>query len=223
MRIIGERKGRSGPSPGVPDLANIPPVPLRQRRASRASSSSVSPSVAAGARRRAKRMAATPARKVRGAASQRRAVSSWNGGFQQNEVAVAGDEIGPDRGVRLALGDPSADQEADVAGQRGVGVVHRLVLAHHAAQIRRRAPGRAPRAPEPSSPRPAAPRALGVASAARTKKTRRTSLRAPRIRPFGPPSPAGGRRDEPWSAPLGPRSGERVAAEGRRVRGSGRG
>ena len=54
---------------------------------------------------------------------------------QQHEFAVARHHVVDHLAVRIAGLEALAHQKAQVAGERRVGIVDRLVLAHHAAQI----------------------------------------------------------------------------------------
>ena len=57
------------------------------------------------------------------------------GRLQQHEVAIALHHEGHDLVVALAGDQALAHQDAEVAGQRRVGLVDRLVLAHQATQL----------------------------------------------------------------------------------------
>ena len=54
---------------------------------------------------------------------------------QEHELAVAGLDEGEHGGVAVAGGEALAHEDAQVAGELGVGVVDRLVLADEAAQL----------------------------------------------------------------------------------------
>src|SRR3546814_14283955 len=65
-------------------------------------------------------------------------ISDWSSDVCSSdlrEVAVARGQILADRGVALAGGDPLADQAAQVAGEIGLGLGDRLVLADGAAEF----------------------------------------------------------------------------------------
>ena len=69
--------------------------------------------------------------------SHKSSVSGLNGGFKQNEIAVARDEIGAHGIVAFAFADALANENADVARQRRLGIVDQLVLTDEAAQFAR--------------------------------------------------------------------------------------
>src|SRR5271165_3648617 len=56
---------------------------------------------------------------------------------EEDEIAVARDEIGAYRVVAFALLDAASNEDTDVARERRVGIVDRLVLADQAAQLGR--------------------------------------------------------------------------------------
>ena len=60
--------------------------------------------------------------------------------LQQHEFAVARHDIADHLLVAVARHDAFSHQEAQVARQVGIGIVDRLVLADHAAQIGRKIP-----------------------------------------------------------------------------------
>ncbi len=60
-------------------------------------------------------------------------------GLEEHELAVTGDQVIEHLGVAVAGFQPFAHQQAKVAGERRIGIVDRLVLAHHAAQFMREA------------------------------------------------------------------------------------
>ena len=55
--------------------------------------------------------------------------------FEAGEIAVAGGDVIDHRAVAVAGLEAFAHQQAEIAGQGGVAVVDRLVLADEAAQI----------------------------------------------------------------------------------------
>ena len=75
--------------------------------------------------------------------------------LQENEVAVARDEISPNRVVAFPLCDPLADEDAEVVGERGFRNRRSIRSGRPGSADPRTARGRAPRALDPSSPRPA--------------------------------------------------------------------
>ena len=112
------------------------------RRSSRSSSSCVNfirgsaPAVPAR-RRRLKAHSATPPRPGPAAAAATAAAYSGSAGFEQDELAVARDQEIDHLAVTVSGRDPLAHQQPQVARQRRIGIVDRLVLAHHAAQFAR--------------------------------------------------------------------------------------
>src|SRR5215218_3940414 len=60
--------------------------------------------------------------------------------FEQHELAVARHQEIDHLPIAVARGDPLAHQQPQIARQRRIGIVDRLVLAHHAAQLTRELP-----------------------------------------------------------------------------------
>ena len=219
MQSCGElRKSKFPPRQGRPSA----PVSLRQRREPRL--------LLLGQRLGCGRRAATgeedggdAGEQGQGRGEPEKSRVELERGLQQNEVAVAGDEIGPHRGVASRPRRCVGGSRGGCRGRAGRRNRRSTGSGTPCSAVRWRAPGRAPRAPDPSSPRPAAPRARGSRGGEEDEKNDRRIERSaalPSIRPFGPPSPAGGRRDDRGSAPSRPSNRERAGAEGRRVRGS---
>ena len=125
-------------------------------------------------RRRAPARAAGASQSSRGVPAEPR--------LEQHELAVARDQEIEHLAVAVAGLQPLAHQEPQVARQRRIGIVDRLVLADHAAQFARQMRAPAPRAPDRPGFRRAAPPAPGAISAATTARNRQRFASPPSAR-----------------------------------------
>ena len=73
---------------------------------------------------------------------------------QQHEFAIAVDEVLPHLVVGVALRQPLAHQQPQIAGEIGIGIVDVLVLADKTPDALAKSRGPAPRAPDRQAPRP---------------------------------------------------------------------
>ena len=100
--------------------------------------------------------------------------------LEQDEVAVALGDVGEHLRVAVAGDQPVAHQPAQVAGEVGIGIVDRLVLADEAAQLLARACAPAPPAPGPAASRPGRSPPAPVPASRQQQQERGGSLAAAR-------------------------------------------